>query len=292
MPVPGKPARQHTDGMAETGDFRVQHGRLRLGGFALGACQGDVGQRAQATAVRLFGQALGFGQRTNVVLCDGQAQLRGTQPGVIGHQFGDQTYLQRTMVLGQRLDAGIGGLDRTARAAEQVQLPTRIQAQMPGSRLSARLRAECLAAACGLAASSDRDLGQGGRGDLHALGACLAQACQGDVQILIVRQGLFDQAVQQGILEGAPPRTQAIVVAIGHGGVGINPVRGHIQRRRAVVRPHGGAAGQECQQGRKQRLPKARMGARDRYMHGLVLTSSGVAARSAGPGAPARLARA
>ena len=118
MPIPGKPARQHTDGMAETGDVRFQQRRLRLGHFALGAGLGDVGQRTQAAEVRPFCQVLGFGQRVDVVLRDGQAQLRGAEPSVIGHQFSHQAHLQRAMILSQRLDTSVGGLDRAARATE------------------------------------------------------------------------------------------------------------------------------------------------------------------------------
>ena len=247
----GQPVLGHGDPGLQRRNARARALQLRLGArqVEVGAAAVRQPQLHQAQRVLLI-RGIGLGQM--------QALLPAAQIGVAGRDLGRNGDLQRGQVGGTGAQVGAAGLDVATHTTEQVQLPTRVDADAVAA-LAARpawCPAWCLAFAASLLQRLTR---QGERGELiktafsqQGLGRIESRQCT--AQLLVGPQSLLDQLRQLPILELAPERR----IGTGLGEYLLRDCRrlGPRELRAGWGRlgyAEIGADGAACQQGRKAR---------------------------------------
>ena len=240
---------------------RVASARSRTALFAryslVGALIGALGAQAASApilATHLFGLDIKTALQGMFVLYAalGAACLplyRGLSPQIDVHEeahqpapLGKSKKIIYTLAALFSIDSFAGGFDGTAHAAEQIQLPRRIEAGLVsghGGALvgEARLLA---AAACVVHAGIDRR-------QLIGLGAAeqrprFMQSRHRDAQVEVVRRGTLDQRIQRGVVELLPPRGLELRIVFLRRVETLHLRRGNLSR--VVLRAHAGAAGQ------------------------------------------------
>ena len=177
----------------------------------------------------------GFLLQRKAALRKGQALLQAAQLDVADRHLGRQRHAGVGQTGFGRQGVGLAGRDAGGVAAEEVGLPTGVEARLEAvaRRVVARF------AALARAAGAQRRAG-GGAGDVLC-GACLAQRCLGRADAGVGGERLRDQLAQRVVAEALPPVGQR--GGIRTGGCG-RPLRRHGQCRRGVALRRGrGAAG-------------------------------------------------
>jgi len=204
---------QHFRALAQ--QHRQAVARLCLGHFQ----QRDVGlDRLQAGAAALhiqfaagtqfparLGQLLRIAQVFQRVLGHRDALLRATQLEVVACHFGSDQHLRIGQVGLLGTEIGACGFCSAALAAEQIQLPARIEAELVAFTehpLPTQLRIGLLAAVVAAVSGNVRGLVEAAL-DEHRTG--LADAGHGHAQVQVVRQRAVHQFFQHRIVELRPP---------------------------------------------------------------------------------------
>ncbi|MNQ27769.1 hypothetical protein D3C85_410340 [compost metagenome] len=191
----------------------------------------------------MLGEATGFALVLQVFAGNAFTQLGAAQVAVGVHQFGDQADLQLLQVgLGDAY-LGIAGLYLALDAAEQVELPGHVQAQVVAIDIHPLLAEARLLRLADLGAGAAGDGGQLVVGRIVAQRAGGLEAGEGHAQLAVALQRLLHQAAQGRIVELPPPgRLEARAVVAGGGARG-EAGRGGL--RRLVVGTDGAGAQHE-----------------------------------------------
>src|SRR5690606_8763266 len=148
--------------------------------------------------------------------------------------------------------ARLAGLDAALDAAEQVDLPGHVQAQVVALLADALLAGRRLLGLAELAAGAAGDHRQLVVADVVADGAGGAQAGEGHAQLAVLRQRLLYQLAQGRVVELPPPGRLEVGAVVVAGLQGLEARRFGI--RRAVVRAYGAGTDSQGEQGGNQRL--------------------------------------
>ncbi|CAB3928912.1 hypothetical protein LMG3412_06516 [Achromobacter deleyi] len=237
-----------------------------------------------------LGQLFGGGQRGDGVAGDGGARLGAAQGGIVRRQFGQQADAQGVAVCFDGLHVGVGAFDRAATPAEHIDLPTGVQPQAVRAGFADAGRvAQCAGRALRRGIGARADFGALAAGDLVAVGAGLHQPQPGDFQVLVLRQGLLHQLIEQRVVEGAPPGRQRLRVGRCRARLRGGPGRWVRGRFGLIFGPDGRAGSErgrqrDCQDGAGKGLCVG---------HGAGPTSRRAARWPAGPGPwrPGRVGR-
>ncbi|MNN15029.1 hypothetical protein D3C81_1281240 [compost metagenome] len=182
---------------------------------------------------------------------DAFAQLHTPQLPVGIGQFGDQADLQLLQVGYRCFALGIAGFQRPLHAAEQVDFPDHVQAEVVALGVDAVLGDPRHLALADIGGGAAGDGGEAVVGHVVADRPRGAQAGVGHAQLAVLLQRLLHQLLQHRVVELLPPgvlEATAVVVACR---------RFDLRRRglrRLVVRTHGTGAERQCQQGGGEKL--------------------------------------
>ncbi len=195
---------------------------------------------------------MGIALVRQVVAGDALAQLGAAQLPVGVDQLGDQADLQLVKLGFGGLGLGVAGLQAALDAAEQVQLPGHVQAQVVAFGIDPSLGDAGLLCLADIGAGASGDRGEAIIGVVVADRSRRAQTRIGDAQFAVLGQGLYDQGVQRRVLELMPPggfEARAVVVAL----LGMGDAR-RLRLRRPIVRADGAAGHGQGEQGKGEEL--------------------------------------
>ncbi len=195
---------------------------------------------------------MGIALVRQIVTGDALAQLGAAQLPVGVDQLGDQADLQLVELGFGGLGLGVAGLQAALDAAEQVQLPGHVQAQVVAFGIDPPLGDAGLLCLADIGAGASGDRGKAIVGVVVADRPRRAQTRIGDAQFAVLGQGLYDQSVQRRVLELMPPggfEARAVVVAV----LGMGDACG-LGLRRPIVRADGAAGHGQGEQGKGEEL--------------------------------------